>query len=746
VATRKSAKKTRARKPAKQAASSRDRFTRGPRKQRKPGGYGRRLTTHKQRTVWFQSRSAWPFREPSVGLLVEARAAANVALAPQTNAQSWELAGPSNIGGRVTSLACDPASPDRLWLGAAGGGVWHSEDGGKTWQPQWHQQPVLNIGALALDPNDASTIYAATGEANLSADSYPGVGLFQSKDAGKNWNLIAPTDKTGIPSRIGTVAVNPKNSQHLLLGGVSHASGSSDGLHQSRDGGKTWMRDNFAGAQAYRCHAIVFHPIKAGLIYATVSGAAARNGIWTSNDHGQTWKQLPKGLPSADVIGRASLAISPSMPDVMYALLATTDEKVLGVFRTSDGGASWSDVTTTHFAKEGQMSYGNVIVVHPGDPNQVLCGGVDLHRTTDGGKTWEQVTQWDADRGTAQYAHADHHALLMPAARPGMIYDGNDGGLDVSTDSGSNWENRSNGLAITMFYDVDIAQTDARIMCGGAQDNGTIMTTNGQPGAFAEVLGGDGGWTIIDPGDAGHFYASFYNMGIYRWRNWKPSAGPVGPVGLKTPEAADIWMAYLCYDPTNTKTVYVGSTRLWKTTNDAVSWKAVSNVLDASPISAIEVAIADPKRVYVGTENGSLFRSTDGGATWSGNLLGLSPGRMVTRIETSPKNADVIFVTFGNFGIAHLLRSDDGGKTWKDASASQLPDVPHHAVVIFPDRPLTIAVGCDAGVFLSEDLGGTWKNLTGNLPNSMVIDLVYHQKTTTLVAATYGRSIWKLQI
>ncbi|MFN8062306.1 MAG: hypothetical protein U0Q12_24355 [Vicinamibacterales bacterium] len=353
---------------------------------------------------------------------------------------------------------------------------------------------------------------------------------------------------------------------------------------------------------------------------------------------------------------------------------------------------------------------------------------------------WRVSSHWDADRGTPTYAHADHHALVFAPSRPGRVYTANDGGLDVSDDGGKTWTNRSRGLAVTMFYDVDVAQTDAAEFGGGAQDNGTLVTSTGKADEFFELLGGDGGWMVVDPNDAGHVYASYQFGGMYRFRNG--TARKVSPP-FKPAESAGIWMVYITIDPHDSDTVYTGNQRLYRTTNDGVSWDALTPVLDASPISAIEVAPADASRIYVGTENGGFFRSVDGGATWSANLADSTlPGVMITRIDTHPEDAADVFVTVANFGNSHVFRSKNGGSTWNDIDNGRLPDVPHHALLIRPDAPSQLYVCCDAGVFTTRDGGRTWRNATANLPNVMVVDLVYHIATQTLVAATYGRSIW----
>ena len=729
-----------------------DPITPGPRKKDlKPRAGKPRRSSHKKRSVWFRARSAWPFREAPVHTLVRERNRARRDLPTPKKAPRWRCIGPTNIGGRITCVVCDPRDANRIWAGAAGGGVWQSNNAGVRWRPLWKKQDSLNIGSLAIDPANPDVIYCGTGEANLSADSYAGVGIYKTADGGRTWKLLASASDLGIPSRIGVIAIDPNDPNHLLLGGVGADESSPrpedfGGMFVSRDGGVTWRRETFISTKNYWCHTIVFHPTKPGVIFATFTEQGIKSGIWMSDDCGEHWRQLDRGLPAPEKFGRTSLAISPSNPDVIYAFAQdSASDGLLGVFRSVDGGETWREIGGRHFQAEGQISYGNTIAVHPKRPNYVLCGGVDLHLTTDGGKTWTKITRWDSDRGKHNYAHADHHHLLMPITAPRRVYDTNDGGLDVSDDGGLTWCNRSKGLAVTMYYDMDVAQSDGGHFGGGAQDNGTLVTTDGRTDDHFEVLGGDGGWMIYDPADATHFYASYYNMAIHRWRNGR--SRDVSPPARKD-EAESVWMVYVTMDCQNPDTVFTGSTRVWRTKNDGKKWRAVSPILDGSVISAIEVAPADSKRIYVGTENGGFFRSLDGGETWSANLAGAAlPGHTITRIDSTAKlGADFVFITIANFDHSHVFRSRDGGKTWEDADNGQLPDVPHHAVVIRPNGPETVYVGNDAGVFVSHDSGGTWENLTGNLPNVMIVDLVLQEKDATLSAATYGRSLWRTPI
>jgi photosystem II stability/assembly factor-like uncharacterized protein len=692
-------------------------------------------------------------REAPVHALVRERNRTKQTL-PATENVVWKCIGPTNIGGRMTSIVCHPDKPDCIWAGAAAGGVWQSTNAGRTWRALWRDHDSLTIGSLAIDPKNPDVIYCGTGEANLSVDSYAGVGIYRTVNGGETWKLLASSDETGLPTRIGVIAIDPFDSKHLRIGGVGANELSArpkdfGGMFASHNGGETWERETFVSRNNYWCHAIVFHPTKRRVIFATFTEQGAKSGIWRSADGGENWMQLTKGVPAPECFGRTSLAISLSNPDVMYAFAEDAhsyrSDLVLGVFRSDDGGKSWREIGGKHFSDEGQISYGNTIAIHPKDPDHVLCGGVDLHLTTNGGKRWAKVTRWDAKAGQPKYAHSDHHQLLMPAAAPGQVYTVNDGGVDISYDGGVTWSNRSKGLAITMYYDIDVAQSDGRHFGGGAQDNGTVVTTDGRNDTHFEILGGDGGWMIYDPTDAGHIYASYYNVNLWRWRNGRRTdVSPPAP----QKEKDSIWMAYVTMDPADTKIVYTGTKRVWQTKNAGKTWKAVSPVLDDSAISAIEVAPGDSDRIYVGTQNGGFFRSVNGGKTWSANLAGATlPGHEITRIDSTEKlGPDLILITLANFGHAHLFRSQDGGKSWENIDKGHLPNVPHHAVVMRPDAPEIIYVANDVGVFFSRDSGRTWMNMSANLPNVNVVDLVFHEKDKTLTAATYGRSLWRTRV
>jgi photosystem II stability/assembly factor-like uncharacterized protein len=865
--------------------------------------------------------------------------------------EKWECLGPDNVGGRVTCLIATKTEPygKCLLAGAACGGLWNGtvEDHDSKLQCEWNENAgksqngddklllMHNIGALAVEQN---TIYCGTGHAYHAGDSFPGVGLFRSEDNGASWKLVKKAGKN-FPQRISTIAVN---GGHVWIGGVvlpdeqEWESGDVEcsGIFYSETGGDTWEREPFrlnkkfarriglsTGAASisekgifkdrdYQCHSIVFlkkpsDDAPDAPILAALTSSMGWGGIWRSRDRGRTWEQLKRGLPSPREFGRTSLAVAPTDPQVVYAFAGAADGRCLGVFRTSDGGDHWVRHGFEHFAGCGNLNYVNGLAVSPKNPDMVVCGARDLHRSVDGGHTWTQVTEWFAAPDSSGYSHADHHAVLWPVQN--RLYSANDGGVDVSGDEGVTWTNLNSGLAIAMFYDIDVASYQNAdylpelIIAGGTQDNATVMTdfrasgigyvptcsglqlgltraiaeklwdglqlgpgpqksyavinldasgiTNfsneatvqlfvselehigpqqsrtSPPGAgdkpepkskrarnFVDMLFGDGGWTVFDQQDPLHVYASSQNMTIYRHRRdngWRV----VTPAGLGDEERNKIWMAILAMDPNDPNIVFSGSTRVWRTKNDGVDWTAVSDDLDGSPITAIEIANNDPNFIYVGTENGNIFKSTDGGNRWSEEPGDDGPkpmewrkglqerrtigvARTITRIEAHPKNARKIAVTLmgfdRNYRLPHVLwfdgEAEQRGKKdgWIDLSGPRseghgfahhlsvtqvdaglpnpseqvrrdvdvqlsLPNV-HFNVVTWDEEGNYLFVGNDIGVwalntngdrFEKENARYEWVNISANLPNAIVTDLVYNAATHSLVAATYGRSIWR---
>ena len=508
----------------------------------------------------------------------------------------WRCVGPNNFGGRVTSLAVDPRDPLHVYAGSAAGGVWESFDGGLSWKALWSKQETLNVGSLAIAPRRQTWCIAARVKGTCREIAIRGRYLPVFGARQKGWQWITSNGST----RVGALAVDPFDSNRIALGSVNltdedFATCTIVELHELDNGEfNRTIGDStvLGGIPVFRCHSVVFDHSARGRLYCAIDARGSQSGIWRSDDGGVSWKPLQRGLPPSEMFGRTSLAISPSDPNVLYAFAGDRKNRVLGVFRSDDSGKLWRVISGHHFRNERELGYCNCIAVDPSDPNFLICGGVDLHRSRNGGQTWEQLTEWDLPEANRNYAHADHHAIVIP--RPGLVYDANDGGVDVSEDGGDTWQNRSKGLVISMFYDLDVAASERDVFGGGVQDNGSLVHSVGEkPGEFFKVLPGDGGWMLFDPTDPNHIYATSQNMSIHR-RVGGGSFDDVTPFQATDEERQAVWMSFLAMDDSETsadpRPVFAGSTRVWKTVDDGEHWEPVSEELDGSEITALEVS------------------------------------------------------------------------------------------------------------------------------------------------------------
>ena len=783
-------------------------------------------TTHKPRSAWFEASAAFPLRDADPSQ-VEMR----MFLDPARDPQTWEPMGPVNFAGRVTSLVIHPKT-GMLFAGTAAGGVWRSRDLGKTWLPPTNallppiaavddprvgkikSWPTSNIGALAIDPHNPDHIFAATGEANGSADSYPGCGIFESMDSGESWHALAFSEKTGLPRRIAAIVVDPANPEHIRVCGITHFEAEAGGLFFSRNGGITWGAENFFN-KPYYCYSMVF--CANGQMITSIHARGIENGLW-STLLGGSWMQVtggldpftgkvvppdPKPLPEAIHWGRTSLAVVPSHPDTVYAFAADRHGAVLGIFRTDDHGAHWRNLAGDHFGGEQQCSYTNCIAVHPEDPDYVVVGGLDIHVSTNGGRSWRHATDDSADPAEPGYVHGDHHALLV--LKDGTIIAGGDSGVYVSTNRGRSWKARALGMQTAMFYAMDVAPTNANCMGGGCQDLGTLARDDrDKPGYFRKVIDGDGAWFLYDPEESENIFGGYHNAHIFRHlKGHRDRWVDVSP-NIEAAERQLRPIAVMAMDPIlgkgrRVKCVYLGTNRLWRTMDLGKTWKPISPVFDETAISAIAIGPDDPDFIMVGTTKGGIYRTKTGGDPWSENFSGCEiPMRQISSIEISCTPGPVREVgqiridlhclcTVAGTGLgvvpvpklfqrqsgdealqrgySHVFASlGHGGIGWKDAEGGSLPDLPYKCCTFETNPPYRVFVAGDFGVFMGLSAGFAelakhlnvvnvnvsdsfcWKDISGNLPNVIVSDLVYHHKEHALYASTYGRGIWRLKL
>jgi hypothetical protein len=710
---------------------------------------------------WFFAQRAFPGgtidQDAFLAAVGQARSAR--ARLATSGGPSWQAAGPYNIGGRVTALAVVPGG-STLYLGAANGGVFRSDDSGVNWTSVLDGELTFSIGALALDPTDPNTVYCGTGEANSAVDTYDGSGLYRTSDGGDSWQHLG----LEATRRIGRVAVDPSNPDRIFVAamGTQFSTNPDRGLYRSEDGGLNWTKVLFVN-DSTGCADVVINPAHPETVYCAtwerVRHPTYRRafgpgcGIWRSTNSGTTWTLLQNGLPTpTDSVGRIGLAIAPSRPSTVYAQIIAGSNggyNGRGMYRTLDGGATWTrrDVSGYTGIFGGFGWYFGDMAVDPVDPDKVYALGVDMVRSTNGGTNFSTVL------GTA---HVDNHAIWIDPANSNRIYLGNDGGFYSSTVGGTTWF-KAVTLDITQFYAGAIDPSNPARLLGGTQDNNTLITT-GSPTAWSAILGGDGFHCAVDPTNPAVIIAEWqYSCGNTGPRRSSNSGGSwTAPTGIVTSDRFN-WSTPLVMNPANHNVILVGSQRVYRSTNNGIGYSVISgdlttnntsSLLTYSTITTLDISPADTSVYYAGTDDGKVWRSTNRGGAWTDISAGL-PVRWVTRVTADPVNAQVVYVTHSGFGgdehLPHIHRSANQGVTWTPID-SDLPDIPLNDVVVDPLDTQHLFVATDVGVYWSATQGANWAPLGSGLPFTAVFDLSLHSPSRTLVAATHGRSQWKLDL
>ena len=715
------------------------------------------LKIGKQPSDWFFAQRAFPSGkiDKAAHLRAVRQTQALRALQKSNAASEWQPIGPRNIGGRITALAVHPFDPSIIYLGAAAGGVFLSTDGGAHWSPIFDEQPSLSIGALAIDPNHPEIIYVGTGEANGSGDSYAGDGIYKSLDGGLTWQHLGLTNS----DHVGRIAIHPKNSDIIYVAACGQLFGTNAerGIYKTTNGGQTWERSLFL-TDSTAAIDVVLNPEHPDTVYAAMwerrrspfhrNVGGFSSGIYRTFDGGANWELLTLGLPSASATaGRIGLAIAPSNPATLYSIHADHPGNFAGIYKSTNHGDSWQRV------QDGSISglfsnfgwyFGN-IKVDPNNANTLYALGVDFVKSTNGGSSWSSVL-----RGI----HVDQHAIAFDPTNSNRVFVGNDGGFYVSENGGGSWT-KSLDLPITQFYAGTIDFLNPARSYGGTQDNGTMRTLTGRDDDWQEIYGGDGFYCLIDYTDARYVYAESQNGGLGRSTN-----GGVSFVNARPSTASQDrwnWSTPLVMDPNNPRVLYVGSNRLYRTSNRAVSWTAISpdltngfrpaNLMYAT-ITTIDVSPVDSNLIYVGTDDAHVWVTKNRGQNWIDIRAGL-PTRWVTRVAADPFDANVAYVTFSghaeNLDTPHVFRTSDQGATWTDIG-SNLPDAPSNDIIIDPANAAMLYLGTDVGVFYSTNTGASWSVLGTGLPFSPVHDLTLHHPTRKLRAATHGRSFYEFDL
>ena len=670
---------------------------------------------------------------------------------------SWVFAGPENIGGRINDIEMHASDQQTIFLGTASGGIFRSKDAGATWAPIFDDQPSLSIGDIAIAPSDKNIIYAGTGEPNAGGGSitYDGNGIYRSADGGDTW-VHKGLDQGGSTGKVIVHPADP-NTVYTAQMGDLFADNSDRGIFKTTDGGNTWQKvlyvsDSTGGID------LVIHPTHPDTLYAALwervrrndrrSYGGATSAIYRSYNAGGSWTKLAGGLPSGATVGRIGIDISRSSPSTLYAVIADNSGNYLGGYKTSNNGDTWT--TTSTGSLNGNFNgvgwWYSKIFVHPANPNKVYTCGLSLYESVNSGSSWSKFTT---------SMHADQHCLFIHPQNNNLCLLANDGGLYISTNAGVGWSHVNN-LPITQFNTCEIDYKNPTHLYGGAQDNHVIRTMTGNLNDWSAITAEDGFIVLVDPTNSNTIYASTQYGALERSTNGGTSTVTILS-GITYSTDRKNWCTPVVMDPNTPTTLYYGSQRLYKTVDKGTTWTPISTDLTKgnffassvyATISAIAVSKSDSKVIYAGTDDAKVWRTTNGGTAWTDISAGL-PDRYVTRIAVDPMDAQKAFTTFSGYkyndSLAHVFKTTNGGSSWQDIS-SNLPNAPVNDIIIDPQLANVLYVATDVGVYYTLDLGGSWDILGDQLPNVPVTDISLHDPTRYLVAATYGRSMYKYNL
>ena len=673
----------------------------------------------------------------------------------KTRGQSsiWEFTGPLNIGGRITDIEIPNGNAETYYVGAASGGIFKTTNGGSTWQPIFDNQAMLAIGDIEISKTNNDLIVVGTGEPNPGGGSlaYDGDGVYRSDDAGLTWQSIGLTEV----GSVGKVIIDPNDDDIMFVGamGPLFRNDTNRGIYRTLDGGDTWEQVFFI-AENTGVIDMVIHPTNSDIIYAAAwqrersvddrTYGGDNSGIFRSIDGGNTWQELTEGLPTMGFQkGRISVAIAQSNPNVLYASYADASGSIQGNYRSANGGDTWAEINSNQLTNVGFHWWFRGLFVDPTDENTLFHVGFDVERSTDGGMNWQPAFPG---------VHVDQHAFAFNTSVKGEVLLGNDGGLFVSANDGASSVMNLN-LPITQFYRFYVDPQNSDKIYGGTQDNSTMRTVTAGLSDWVIINGGDGFQPLVRDDNTNVIYALSQRGNLRRSTN--DAASFVTILNGVDPNDRNNWDTPIALDPIDNDIVYYGTNRLYQSINAGSSWTPISPDLTSGPgagintfgtLTSIEISPLDSDIVYTGADDGNVFRTLDGGATWQ-NISTSLPDRWITRVQADPVNAAIVYVTLSGYrfgeDIGHVYRSTNNGSSWTDIT-NNLPDIPVNDIEI--DNFGNLFLGTDIGVMASSDGGNFWEPFGENLPSVVVNDLHLDANSGFLFAGTYGRSSYRIDV
>jgi photosystem II stability/assembly factor-like uncharacterized protein len=691
--------------------------------------------------------------------------------------------GPGVMSGRITAIDVVVTDPSVIYAGSASGGVWKSTSGGINWEPIFDKENVLSIGAIAIQQSNPSVIWVGTGEGNPRNSLNGGYGLYKSYDGGATWKLMG-LEKT---RHIHRIVIDPTNPNVVYVGAIGSPWGDHPerGVYKTTDGGDTWTRVLYVNEKT-GCADLVMDPTNPNKLIAsmwehrrkpwTFNSGGPGSGIHVTLDGGRTWKKLTskEGLPEGD-LGRVGFAIARSKPDVIYALV---EAKKNGLYRSTDGGKKWTMVNDKMSEIGDRPFYYCEIYADPKNENRLYTIFSRVNVSEDGGKSFRELLPYSG-------VHPDHHAWWIHPEDPSYIVEGNDGGLNITRDMGKNWSFVEN-IPVGQFYHINVDMAHPYNVYGGLQDNGSwigpayVWKDDGIRNSYWQmVVFGDGFDVSADPDDNRYGYAMAQQGFLQRYDK------ETGYTKMIRPTHADSkvklrynWNSAFAQDPFENSTIYYGSQFVHKSTDKGNTWEVISAdlttndpekqkqhesgglTMDATgaenhcTILVIEPSKKEKGVMWVGTDDGNVQLSRDGGKTWSNvtpKIAGLPKSAWIPQIKASTFNGGEALVVINNYRQfdykPYLLRTRDYGKTWESlVTAAQLGDN-NYVLSVIQDvvEPKLIFLGTENGLWVTLDDAKTWNRWTAEFPAGVpTMDLVIHPREHDLVIGTFGRGIYVL--
>ncbi len=686
--------------------------------------------------------------------------------------------GPAGMSGRVAALAAVESNPNVVYVGSASGGVWKSVNGGLNWTPVFDDQAVSSIGAVAVFQPNPDVVWVGTGEGNPRNSTSVGNGVYRSIDGGKTWRHLG-LEKT---ERIYRVVLHPTHPDVAWVSAMGQLWGENAdrGVFKTEDGGTTWNKVLYVDERTAASD-LVMDPRNPDKLFASLwqvrrwpwffKSGGAGSGLYRTLDGGRTWREITDadGLPKGN-LGRIGIAISRSNPDVVYA---TVEAEKSAVVRSDDGGQTWKIVNQRHDANPRPFYFAD-LRVDPELPNRLYSLDFDVRVSEDAGQSFRPLIP-------GFLIHGDYHALWIDPKDPNLIYLGNDGGVAVSRDRGRTAAFVST-LPLAQYYHVAVDNEQPYNVYGGLQDNGSWRGPNTvwQFGGIRNyewlaVGGGDGFDTRPDPEDSNLVYSMSQGGYLGRTNLWAGEQRQIRPAPPEGVKLRFNWNSGFATDPFQEGTIYLGSQFVHKSTDRGETWTVisgdltsnnpewqkqdtsggltpdVSNAENFTTIIAIAPSPLQQGVIWVGTDDGRLHVTRDGGASWTSvekNVYqggGVPANTWIPHITPSKFDPASAFVVFDNHRRSdftpYVFRTDDWGKTWKSLATK---DVKGHAYIVEQDPKAKdlLFLGTEFGLWVSLDGGGRWMKWTHGVPTVPVMDLVIHPRDLDLVIATHGRALY----